>query len=354
MPKFIKTRGKSAGSPPGTLVHIGEAKTDIVQINAIHYTAGTMQSSAVDTIEDIGPPEDPATCTWIDVVGIHDISKMEAIGDRFNLHPLTLEDILNTGHRPKAEELEDYVFIVLKMLRYDDATHEVISEQVSLILGAGYVVTFQEAPGDVFTPVRERISRGKGRLRKRSADYLAYALIDAVVDQYFYIMEKIGERIEDMEELLTDHPESDLIQQIHALKREAIYLRKQIWPMRDMLSRLTKGEFGLIREENIIFYRDVYDHIAQLIDTNESYRDVLSGMLDLYLSTVSNRMNQVMKVLTIVATIFIPITFIAGIYGMNFKNMPELEWPWGYGAVWGVMIVMVVIMISIFKKNKWL
>ncbi len=354
MSKFIKSSAKSAGSPPGTLMHIGDTKTDEVRIHTIRYTADKMEEGLVTRIEELGPPEDAAACAWIDVVGIHDIAKVESIGDRLGLHPLTLEDILNTGHRPKAEELQDHVFIVFKMLQYDDATHEVLSEQVSLVLGAGFVLTFQEAPGDVFTPVRERIARGKGRIRKRTADYLAYALIDAVVDQYFYIMEKMGERIEDIEESLTDHPEADLIQQIHNLKREAIYLRKQIWPMRDMLSRLTKGEFDLIREENLIFFGDVYDHITQLIDTNESYRDVLSGMLDLYLSTVSNRMNQVMKVLTIVATIFIPITFIAGVYGMNFKNMPELEWQWGYGAVWGVIIAVAVIMIVVFKKNKWL
>jgi magnesium transporter len=355
MPRFIKkSHNKKAGSPPGTLVHIGEPKTDNVQITSVDYTIEQIQKHQVGRIEDLFPLLDSDTNTWIDIVGIHDTSLMEALGTHFGIHPLTLEDILNTGHRPKTEDFDTYVYIVLKMFQYKEDEHMVISEQVSIILGSRFVMTFQEAPGDVFTPVRDRMHKGKGRIRRRGCDYLAYALIDAIVDQYFYIMEKIGERIEDLEEKLSEDPQIDVIQQIHDLKREVIYLRKQVWPMRDMLSRLTKGEFDLIQEENTIYFGDVYDHITQLIDTNESYRDVLSGLLDLYLSTISNRMNQVMKVLTIVATIFIPITFIAGIYGMNFKYMPELEWPWGYGAIWGVMSAIVVCMVIIFKKNKWL
>ncbi|MEJ2156239.1 MAG: magnesium/cobalt transporter CorA [Desulfobacteraceae bacterium] len=354
MPRFIFKSRKLAGSPPGTLVHVGEAKTERVLVTMIQYTADNVEKADVLQIEDLCPPGTPDVQIWIDMVGIHDASKVEALGNQFTIHPLTQEDILNTGHRPKAEEFDDYLYIVFKMLQYDEADHSILSEQVSMVLGAGFLITFQEAPGDVFTPVRDRLAKGKGRIRKSGTDYLAYALIDAAVDQYFHIMEKMGERIEVLEEELTEYPEADVLEHIHNLKREAIYLRKQIWPMRDMLSRLTKGEFDLIREENLIYFSDVYDHIVQLIDTNESYRDVLTGMLDLYLSTVSYRMNQVMKVLTIVATIFIPITFIAGIYGMNFKYMPELEWPWGYGAVWCVMMAIAVIMLFIFKKNKWL
>jgi magnesium transporter len=354
MPQFIHKGRKRAGSSPGTLVHVGEVKTDRVSITAIAYTAENAEEHPQLRAEDLRPPDDGDRRVWIDVVGIHDTSAVEAIGTRFDIHPLTLEDILNTGHRPKVEEFDDYLYFVFKMLRFDETTHRVVSEQVSLVLGNGFVITFQEAPGDVFTPVRERLAKAKGLIRKRSSDYLAYALIDAVVDQYYHIMEIMGERIEVLEEELTDHPEADVLGRIHHLKRDAIFLRKRIWPMRDMLSRPTKGEFDLIQEENRIYFADVYDHIAQLIDTNESYRDMLTGMLDLYLTTVSNRMNQVMKVLTIVATLFIPITFIAGVYGMNFKHMPELEWSWGYEAVWGVMIGIAMVMIFIFKKNKWL
>jgi magnesium transporter len=333
---------------------VGEQKTENVRISLIDYTPGHIQEQETDRIEDLLPLCKATTNTWINIDGIHDLVFMESIGPHFGIHPLTLEDIVNTGHRPKTEEFDTYVYIVLKMLQYDDNKHTVASEQVSLVLGAHFLLTFQEAPGDVFTPVRDRLHKGKGHLRQRGCDYLAYALIDAIVDHYFYILEKLGDRLEVLEEHLTDHPEIDVIQQIHGLKREVIYLRKQVWPMREVLSRLSKGEFDLVQAQNHIFWGDVYDHIVQLMDTIESYRDVLSGMLDLYLSTISNRMNQVMKVLTIVATIFIPITFIAGVYGMNFKHMPELEWPWGYGAIWGLMIAIAVIMVIYFKKNKWL
>lgn len=354
MPRFIKKSRKKAGSAPGTLVHVGETKTERVHISTIDFTVDQIRGQEMDGIEALLPLRDSASNTWINIDGLHDLAFMETLGSHFSIHPLTLEDILNTGHRPKAEEFDTYVYIVLKMLQYNDDDHRVISEQVSLILGPQFVMTFQEAPGDVFAPVRDRLHKGKGRIRRRGCDYLAYALIDAIVDQYFMIMEKLGERIEVLEERLTGHPDVDVIQQIHGLKREVIYMRKQVWPTRDMLNRLTKGEFDLIQEENHIYFADVYDHIVQLIDTNESYRDVLSGMLDLYLSTISNRMNNVMKVLTMMATIFIPITFIAGVYGMNFKHMPELEWRWGYGALWAVMITLVVTMVLIFKKKKWL
>lgn len=354
MPRFVKKSRKKAGSAPGTLVHIGEQKTGKIDITVIDYTAEALEERTAESVDDLLPLRDSAGATWINVSGIHDLSLMEAFGAHFHIHPLTLEDIVNTGHRPKAEEFDAYVYIVLKMLQYDDSDHMVISEQVSLVLGAGFLISFQEAPGDVFSPVRDRLFKAKGRIRRCGCDYLAYALIDAVVDQYYHIMEKIGERIELLEEQLTDTPGVDVVKAIHALKREVIYLRKQVWPLRDMLNRLSKGEFELIGRENTVFLSDVYDHVVQLIDTIESYRDVLSGMLDLYLSTLSNRMNQVMKVLTLVATIFIPITFIAGIYGMNFKNMPELEWPWGYGMVWGLMIAIVVVMVVLFKKKNWL
>jgi magnesium transporter len=354
MPRLNKKGRKKVGSSPGTLVHIGEPKVDEVNISIIDYTADQIRTQPVAHIEDLAPLRDSPTNSWINIEGLHDLAFMETLGASFGIHPLTLEDILNTGHRPKTDEFDTYVYIVLKMLHYNDDNYTVVSEQVSFILGAHFLMTFQEAPGDAFSPVRERLLKGKGRIRQRGCDYLAYALIDAIVDQYFTIMEKMGERIEVLEEQLTDNAETDIVRQIHNLKREVIHLRKQVWPMRDMLSRLTKGEFDLMEQANYIYWGDVYDHIVQLMDTIESYRDALSGMLDLYLTTISNRMNQVMKVLTIMATIFIPLTFIAGVYGMNFKQMPELEWPWGYGLIWAVMITIAVVMIILFKKKKWL
>lgn len=268
-----------------------------------------------------------------------------------NIHPLTLEDILNTGQRPKSEDFEDYVYFVLKMLYYDPENEDIRSEQISLVLGPHCMISFQELEGDVFTPVRERIRKGKGRIRKRDCDYLAYALIDAIVDHYFIILEKIGEKTEKLEEELLDDPDPKTLQEIHGMKRELIYMRKQVWPIRELVNRATKGEFGQIQDSSLLFFTDVYDHTIQVIDTIQSYREVLSGMLDLYLSTISNRMNDVMKVLTIIATIFIPITFVAGIYGMNFKFMPELEWRWGYAMVWGIM-VMVVFALLVFLNGK--
>lgn len=354
MPRFIKKSKKEVGSAPGTLLLIGEKKTDEPIISIVEYSDQEIVAKDAVPPEALFPYRDSTGTSWINIDGIHDLSLLTSIGEHFGIHPLTLEDIVNTGHRPKVEEFDNYLYIVLKMLQYHDDHHTISAEQLSLVLGENFLISFQETPGDVFAPVRRRIDRSKGRIRQRGCDYLAYALIDAVVDNYFQIIEKIGERIELFEDQLTDSDETVVAKEIHTLKREVIYLRKQVWPMRDVLSRLTKGEFDLIREENYIYWGDVYDHIVQLMDTIESYRDVLSGMLDLHLSTISNRMNEVMKLLTMMASIFIPITFIAGVYGMNFKNMPELEWPWGYGMIWAFMIAVVVVMLVIFKKKKWL
>jgi magnesium transporter len=354
MPKFIKRTSKKAGAAPGTLVHIGTKRTDRARITVIDYDAGSLSEKEVDAIEASFAFKDTSTCTWINVDGVHDVDLIQKMGDRFSIHPLTIEDIVNTGQRSKSEEFEAYVYFVLKMLHYDTGKEEIRSEQVSLILGPHYLISLQELEGDVFAPVRERIRKGKGRIRKRGCDYLAYALIDAVVDHYFLILEKIGEKIETLEEELLDDPGPETMQTIHEMKRELIYMRKQVWPMRELVNRIVKEEFGLVQESSTMFFNDVYDHAIQVIDTIDSYRDVLSGMLDLYLSTVSSRMNEVMKVLTIIATIFIPITFVAGIYGMNFKFMPELEWRWGYAMVWVIIAVVVVVMLGFFRRKKWI
>lgn len=279
---------------------------------------------------------------------------IEKLGKCFNVHPLTLEDILNTEQRPKAEDFDDYIFIVSKMLYYDEKEHLVRSEQVSIILGPNFLISFQEVEGDVFNSVRERLRKGKGRIRKAASDYLAYALIDAIVDHYFIILENFGEKIESLEDQLVTAPTQETLQSIHNMKREMILFRKQVWPLRELIAKLTKGETPLINESTHVYLRDVYDHTIQIIDTIESFRDILSGMLDIYLSTISNRMNEVMKVLTIIATIFIPLTFIAGIYGMNFKFMPELEWHWGYFLALLVMGIIALVMVFYFWKKEWL
>jgi magnesium transporter len=290
----------------------------------------------------------------VNIDGLHEVDIIEKIGGNFGLHPLVLEDILNTQQRPKLDDLEEYLFIVTKMLAYDVEQHQVKAEQFSLVLYKNCIITFQERVGDVLDPIRERLRRGKGRIRKMGADYLAYALIDAIVDNYFIVLEKIAEKVESLEEEIVTEPTPGTAHTIHHLKRELIFLRKSVWPLRELIGGLERGESALIMKKTTIFLRDVYDHTIQVIDTVETLRDMVSGMLDVYLSSISNRMNEVMKVLTIIATIFIPITFIAGIYGMNFEFMPELKWRWSYPVVWAVIIAVGISMLFYFRKKKWL
>jgi len=354
MPRFIKKRSKKAGLPPGTLVHIGERKTKKVRITVTDYDETQFEQEAVKTVEECFPFKDRPTVTWINIDGLHDVKVIEKLGQYFGLHPLLLEDILNTEQRPKMEDFGDYIFLVVKMLNYDDKTEQIEAEQVSLILGPNWVISFQEREGDVFDPLRDRLRKGKGRLRKMGADYLAYSLVDAIVDHYFIILEKFGEEIEDTETELATNPTQETLQTIRTMKKEMVFLRKSVWPLRELVSSLERGGAPLIRESTGIYLRDVYDHTIEVIDTVESFRDMISGMLDIYLSSISNRMNEVMKVLTIFAAIFIPLTFVAGIYGMNFEYMPELRWHWGY---FGVLIGMASVtggMLVYFRRKRWL
>lgn len=306
MSRFLKKSRKKAGSSPGTLEHIGERKTDQTHITVMHYDSDQLRERRVNTIDELIPLLDSPKTTWINIDGIHDLPMIEKIGAHFGIHPLTLEDIVNTGHRPKIESFDNYLFMVLEMLHHNEADAQITSEQVSLLIGPHLLISFQEAPGDTFDPVRERLRKGKGRIRKTGCDYLAYALMDTVVDHYFYILEKIGTQIEEVDDAVTENPQIDILQAIHALKQEVIYLRKQVWPLREIVSHVTREETELIYDNTRLYFNDVYDHVVQVIDTIESYRDLLGGMLELYLSMVSNRMNEVMKVLTIIATIFIP------------------------------------------------
>jgi magnesium transporter len=293
--------------------------------------------------------------TWINVSGLHQVELLERLNDCFGLHPLVLEDILNTDQRPKMEDFGDYLYVVLRMLDLDKKNgNAVISEQISLILGKNFVLTFQEREGDLFDPLRERIRNGKGRLRKMGPDYLVHALLDAIVDQYFVVLETLGERIEFLEEELVTRPTPSTLQLLHRLKREMIFLRKSVWPLREVIGTLERGESSLIQASTNLYLRDIYDHTIQVIDNVETFRDMLSGMLDIYLSSISNRMNEIMKVLTIISTIFIPLTFIVGLYGMNFKHMPELESPWGYPAVLLLMLGVTIFMLFYFRRKKWL
>lgn len=354
MKRGIKKASKKAGLPPGTLVHIGEKSQAESHIHLFDYEQSDLREKEVREIQSVLPFKNHPTVSWLNIDGLQDLDLIQNIGNALTIHPLTLEDIVHTGQRAKTEEFDDYLFVVLKMLRYNPDDRHIHAEQVSLILGERYLMSFQELPGDVFDGVRERLRKGKGRIRRSGADYLLYALMDAIVDQYFIILETFGEKIEDIEEGLLTYPTTEMLQELHDIKREMIFFRKQVWPLREILSSLSKREMDLITEATGVFLRDVHDHTVQVIDTIESYRDLLSGMVDIYLSTISNRMNEVMKVLTIIATIFIPVTFVAGVYGMNFAYMPELKWPWGYLWFWGLVVATAAGMLIFFRRKKWL
>ena len=352
--KFLKKSSQKAGMSPGVVVHVGEQKIETARITLMAYDQTRLEEKQLKRIEDCFAYKDTPPVSWINIDGLHEVELIEKIGTHFNIHPLTQEDIVNTGQRPKVEDFEEYIYLVFKMLKFDETIGHTTSEQVSLIVGPHYLLSFQETEGDVFNSVRERIRKGRIHIRKSGPDYLAYALIDAVVDHYFLILEKMGEKIEHFEEQLHLQPTPEILQATYDLKRELIYFRKQVWPIREVLNAWQKSESSIVQETNKVFIRDVYDHTMQVIDTIDSLRDIISGLMDLYLSTVSNKMNEVMKVLTIMATIFIPLTFVAGIYGMNFKYMPELEWKWSYLVLWILLIVIFCGMIFYFKRKKWL
>ena len=354
MLKLTKKRSTKIGLPPGSMVHVGEKKVEKVRMAVIDYDQEHYQTRELESVEEAFPFKDTSTVSWLNISGLHEVEILEKIGQRYDIHPLVLEDILNTAHRPKVEVFDNYIFIVFKMIGYDSENENITIEQVSLILGPNFVITFQEYDGDVFQPVRQRIQDAKGRIRKRGADYLAYALLDVLVDHYFLVLEKLDEIIEYLDESVTEKPDSSLVQDIHRMKRELIILKKSVWPLRDAINDLVREESPIIQESTEPFLRDVHDHTIQVVDTVDAYRDMVSGILDVYLSSISNKMNEVMKVLTIIATIFIPLTFIAGIYGMNFEFMPELKWRWSYFVLISFMIAIAILMIAFFKRKKWL
>jgi magnesium transporter len=352
--RFHKKRSVKNGLPPGTLVHIGDKSEKTVQISVIGYSPDSVEEHHFEQVDLYlqNPCDSPVV--WVNVEGVHDIELIRKLGEKHSFHPLVLEDIVNTAQRPKIEDYDDYLFIVLKML-HPTKEGDFNSEQLSIILGPDYLFTFQEGiTGDSFDSVRERIRGGKGKTRGMGVDYLAYALIDAIVDGYFTVLEGFGERIVDVEERLTQSPDQGSLHSINSMKKEIIYLRKSVWPLREAISFLERGDSPLLHDATRIYFRDVYDHTVQVIDTIEIYRDLLSGMLDLYLSSISNRTNEVMKFLTVIGTIFMPLTFLVGVYGMNFKNFPELEWRNGYFILWGLMIALSLLMVAYFRNKRWL
>jgi magnesium transporter len=362
--RTVHKRSQKVGAPPGTLIHIGEKWEGAPKIWVFDYDDQNFEEKVVERVEDTFPYRDTPAVTWINIDGIHQVDILEKIGEHYGLHPLVLEDILNTDQRPKVEDYGEFLYIVLKMLYADNEAAreeeeagamaaEVEAEQVSLVLGRNFVISFQEAEGDLFDPIRERIRKDKGRIRQKKADFLAYVLLDIIVDNYFMVLEKFGERIEILEDYLTNNPTVESLQSLHIMKREMIYLRKSIWPMRDLLGTLTRGQSSLIEPTTQTFLRDVYDHVAQVIDTIETYREMLSGMVETYLTSISNRTNEVMKVLTIIATIFIPLSFVASLFGMNFGFIPLSEWPGGFYLTSLTMLLLGAVMLWYFKSRRW-
>lgn len=344
---------KKVGLPPGTLLHIGSNRNEKVKIKMLCYTSDHWTETEFDKVDEVLKHKSTGEMCWIHVSGIHVVTMIEKIGAAFSIHPLVLEDIVNTNQRPKIEDHKDYLYIIAKMIHcYDNK--KIDFEQVSLIVGNHYIVSFQENDNDTFGQIRERIKSTTGKLRNKGVDYLAYALLDCVVDHYYVALEYLGEKIEVLENKIIVDPQPNVLKEIHLLKNEMLFARKAVWPLREILNALGRGDSALFKEDTLIYIRDVYDHMIQVIDSIEMYRDMVTGMLDVYLSNVSFKINEVMKVLTIIATIFIPLTFIVGLYGMNFKYMPELEWKWGYPAILCFMAFISIGMILYFRRKKWL
>jgi magnesium transporter len=353
MGRVVKERSVKSGLPPGTLIHIGEKIGRGVRVTLAQYGGEAFEEREIRELDETLDYKDPARINWVSVEGLHDVELIKRMGEYGGLHPLVLEDILNTDQRPKLEDYGDYLYIVMKMFR-NGVKNEVTVEQLSLILGPGYVVSFQEGIfSDVFRPVLERLKSGQSRLRDMGADYLAYCLIDAVVDSYFGVLEKLEDEIEDLEEEVVSKPAPETVRKIYRLKRELIFLRKGIWPLREVLAAMTRGESKLISGPVSIYLRDVYDHIIQVIDIIEVSRDMLAGMLDIYLSSTSNRLNEIMKFLTLIATIFMPLSFLTSLWGMNFRYMPELALSWGYPAALAIMASVAIAMVMWFRKKRW-
>ncbi|MDJ1468325.1 magnesium/cobalt transporter CorA [Cytophagaceae bacterium DM2B3-1] len=342
------------GTPPGTLIYIGDKPVGNVRISIHTYNQDRFQVTEVTHLEQCFPNHEKGLVKWVDMDGIQKVEVVKEVGNAYGLHNLVLEDILNSQLRPKIEFFDNYVFVLCKMLSYDDKKGEVLIEQVSFVLGDHYVLSLQEVPGDVFDPIRERIKSNGSRIRRGGADFLLYSLLDVIIDNYFLVLEKIGEKLEGLEEEISQSPSRQNLAILYKLKRELIFVRKAVWPMREIINTLYQDEGPLIEQDTRKYLRDAYDHTIQVIDTLESYRDIAAGLLDVYLSGLSNKTNDTMKVLTIISTIFMPLTFIAGVYGMNFDNMPELHLRYGYFWTLGVMFVCCLCMIAWFRRKNWL
>ena len=352
-PEDATTTSDTVGLQPGALVHVGEKRVETITFEQIEFSKDSFSRNMVESIDDCLSTKEKNTVTWTNVIGLHDAEIIHKIGEYYSMHSLVQSDIMNTELRPKIEDHDDYIHILLK-LPHLLSENKLFMEQISFIIGRNYVISFQETNDDIFDPIRERLEKSIGKIRERKSDYIAYTLIDAIIDYYYVIMEKIGTQSEELEEELMYNPTPNTLQIIYALKREMIILRKSIWPMREVIDRFERMQSEIIQESTRTYLRDVYNHSVQVMDNIEGLREMIGGMLDTYLSSIGNKMNEVMKTLTIIASIFIPITFLAGIYGTNFSYVPELEWEGSYFVMIGVMLIIVLVMILWFRNKKWL
>ncbi|MBI9034309.1 MAG: magnesium/cobalt transporter CorA [Bacteroidales bacterium] len=352
--KKTKKQSSKMGLPPGSVLFIGEVHSDEVQLLIMDYSKEQVEEFRDVEIEKLKSLKDSDTVSWINIHGIHDTKKLKSIGDIFGIHPLVLEDIVNTEHRPKFEDYGNYLFFTQRILKLDSQTLDIESNQVSFIMGLNYVISFQEKSVGIYDPLRKRIRDSMGKIRSKGADYLLYALIDIVVDNYYVASEEISQQIETLEEAIIVNPGVDISSQNQDLRRVLLNLRKSITPMREALLSMINSDNSLIQEVNIKYFNDVYDHSIHMLDSLDTYREINSSIRDMYLSGLSERANKVMQMLTLIATIFIPLTFIAGIYGMNFDHMPELHWKYGYFTMLGMMAIITFSLIIFFRKKKWL
>lgn len=343
------------GMSPGSIIHVGDVPAQATRISVVDYSKEEIEEQQIKSIDEILKYKESDTVTWVNFEGLANVETVERIGAIFDIHHLVLEDILNTHQRPKFEEYEDHLFIVLKCLLTKKGRFSVSYEQISLLVLKNFVITFKERPDDLFLPVQNRIRNSKGRFRNLGADYLTYAILDTIVDQNFILIDSLDDAITSVEDsLLVSDPTQDTLKTIQQLKREIIGIRRHVSPVRELMTGMLRSESELIEERTRVYLGDVSDHALRVIESVESYREILTGLLDIYISSVSNKMNEVMKVLTVFASIFIPLTFIAGIYGMNFHYMPELNWKWAYPTLWIAFIAIPIVLLVYFKRKKWL
>lgn len=350
----LSSSSEKFGLAPGTVIHVGERLETISKIKLIEFDKDRYSERPIENIAELTTPKNETTVSWFSITGLHDVELIEQLGRHFAIHHLVLEDIVNTHQRPKVEAFDDMIFIVLRVIRFDPESLSFDNEQFSLILGSHFILTFEESESDLLNPILRRIQNSRGKFRTQGPDYLCYSIIDLIVDHYFLIEDSLDEIVEILEDELLISPTPDMLNTIQKLKRGIIFVRRAVSPLREVLNGLLRSESDLIRDTTKVYLRDVYDHTIRVAEGLDTYRDLIAGLLEIYLSSLSNKMNEVMKVLTVFATIFIPLTFLAGVYGMNFEHIPELKWEWSYPAFWSVSLATAIGLLIFFRRKKWL